>query len=90
MAAQTVGGALSWVVGTRFAFPSYECFFGRLKGLFLRLDLAVAGRCAEGLSRSAARATAPLGAARSVLDEPEHGGRLGWVERRFADARAGL
>jgi len=21
-----------------------------------------------------------LGAARSVLDEPEHGGRLGWVE----------
>ena len=48
VAAQTVGGALSWVVGTRFAFPSYECFFGRLKGLFLRLDLAVAGRRAEG------------------------------------------
>jgi hypothetical protein len=29
-------------------------FFGRLKGLFLRLDLAVAGRRAEGLSRIAA------------------------------------
>ena len=46
--------ALGWVDGTRFAFPSYGGFFGRLKGLFLRLDLAVAGRRAEGLSRSAA------------------------------------
>ena len=46
-------GVLSWVDGTRFAFPSYG-FFGRLKGLFLRLDLAVAGRCADGLSRIAA------------------------------------
>ena len=46
------GEALSWVDGTRFAFPSYG-FFGRLKGLFLRLDLAVAGRRAEGWSRIA-------------------------------------
>jgi len=46
--------ALSWVDGTRSACPSYGCFFGRLKGLFLRLDLAVAGRRAEGLSGIAA------------------------------------
>ena len=67
---------MSWVVGTRCAFPTYVCFFGRLKGLFLRLDLAVAGRGAEACQGSP-QATAPLGAARSVLDEPEHGGRLG-------------
>jgi len=72
------GGALSWVDGTRFAFPSYG-FFGRLKGLFLRLDLAMAGRRAEGCPRSP-QATAPLGAARgvSVLGFGADG-RSGWV-----------
>jgi hypothetical protein len=45
---------LGWVDGTRFAFRSYGCFFGRLNGLFLRLDLAVAGRRAEGWSGIAA------------------------------------
>jgi len=33
--------------------PTAGCFFGRLKGLFLRLDLTLAGRRAEGLSRIA-------------------------------------
>jgi hypothetical protein len=40
--------------GTRFAFPSYGCYFGRLKGLLLVLDLTVAGRGAKGLPAIAA------------------------------------
>ena len=52
-------GAASWDGGSRFALPPYGCFFGRLKGLFLRLDLAVAGRRAEGLSRIAGGDRAP-------------------------------
>ena len=63
-------------------------FFGRLKGLFLRLDLSVGGRRAEGRPRSP-QATTPFGAARSVLDKPEHGGRLGGGEGREAYAEAG-
>ena len=46
-------GAWRWVDATGFAFPTYECFFGRLKGLFLRLDLAVAGRRADGNRKKA-------------------------------------
>ena len=54
-------------------------FFGRLKGLFLRLDLAVAGRCAEGLSGIAAGDRAAWRGAQR-RGRAEHGGRFGWVE----------
>ena len=45
-----------------------------MKGRFLRLDLAVAGRRAEG--------PPAIAAGDRAADETEHGGSLGWVEGR--------
>jgi hypothetical protein len=68
------GGALSWVDGTRFAFPSYGRMFLRtIEGLVSPARPSGGRPARRGLSRSAAGDRA---AARSVLDGPEHGGTI--------------